>query len=89
MTPASSAAAIGSRGPSLFDDLVRREAPVRPAPVERRICSDGGRLTLERRVASVWEGLLAAGVAECPMCLRGMEWSGGEGRCRECGSVLR
>ena len=30
-------------------------------------CSDGGRLTLEQRLDGVWEGLHAAGVADCPV----------------------
>ena len=31
-------------------------------------CSDGGRLTLEQRLDGVWEGLHAAGAADCPVC---------------------
>jgi hypothetical protein len=33
-----------------------------------RNSSDGGRLTLEQKLASVWEGLRAGGAAECPVC---------------------
>jgi ribosomal protein S27AE len=51
--------------------------------------SDGGRLTLEQRLDRVWEGLLAAGAAECPMCGSAMERSGDAGRCGGCGTTLR
>jgi hypothetical protein len=50
--------------------------------------SDGGRLTLEQRLDRVWEGLLAAGAAECPLCGGEMERSGAVGRCGDCGSKL-
>jgi hypothetical protein len=56
---------------------------------ERSIRSDGGRLTLEQRLEGVWEGLHAAGVADCPMCGSRMEGAGdGTGSCGGCGSVL-
>jgi hypothetical protein len=56
---------------------------------ERSICSDGGRLTLEQRLDGVWEGLHAAGVAECPVCGGRMEDDGGDaGSCGGCGSSL-
>jgi hypothetical protein len=48
-------------------------------------CSDGGRLTLEQRLDGVWEGLRAAGVAECPICAGRMDASG---RCGACGTTL-
>ena len=48
-------------------------------------CSDGGRLTLEQLLDGVWEGLRAAGVAECPICAGRMEAGG---RCGGCGSTL-
>jgi hypothetical protein len=52
-------------------------------------CSDGGRLTLEQRLDGVWEGLRAAGVAECPVCAHRMDAVGdGVGRCSECGTTL-
>ena len=50
----------------------------------------GGRLTLEQRLDSVWEGLHAGGAPACPVCgaelgrLAGAEAS----RCSGCGSVL-
>ena len=56
---------------------------------ERSNCSDGGRLTLEQRLDGVWEGLHAAGVADCPVCGAEMEGDGdGAGRCGGCGSSL-
>jgi hypothetical protein len=55
---------------------------------ERLRHSDGGRLTLEQRLESVWEGLSAAGVAECPLCGSRMERAGDHGRCGGCGSTL-
>ena len=50
--------------------------------------SDGGRLTLEQRLDRVWEGLLAAGAAECPLCGGDMERAAGAGRCGDCGTKL-
>ena len=57
---------------------------------ERVLCSsDGGRLTLEQRLDGVWEGLHAAGVADCPVCGAQMEGAGnGVARCGGCGSTL-
>ena len=55
---------------------------------ERLRRSDGGRLTLEQRLDRVWEGLLAAGAAECPMCGAEMERTGDAGRCGDCGTTL-
>ena len=50
--------------------------------------SDGGRLTLEQRLDRVWEGLAAAGVAECPLCRSEMEHTAEGGRCTSCGTTL-
>jgi hypothetical protein len=50
--------------------------------------SDGGGLTLGRKLDSVWEGLHAAGAAGCPVCGARMERSGGVGSCGGCGSTL-
>jgi hypothetical protein len=79
--------------PSVADD--GREASrsnervkARGRRVERRPCAGGGRLTLEQRLESVWEGLLAAGAAECPLCRGPMEAAAGGGRCGDCGSTL-
>jgi hypothetical protein len=52
-------------------------------------CSDGGRLTLEQRLDGVWEGLRAAGVADCPVCGSRMDAvADGAGRCGGCGTTL-
>ena len=48
----------------------------------------GGRLTLEQRLDRVWEGLTAAGAAECPLCGAEMPRAGDEGRCEGCGTTL-
>ncbi len=68
------------RGGPDGDALRRRLAghPARP---------DGGRLTLEQRLDSVWEGLRAGGAAECPVC-HGRMAGPGPGRCGDCGSAL-
>ena len=78
----SAAVATRRRGPqlALVAERARRE---------RSICSDGGRLTLEQRLDGVWEGLHAAGVADCPVCGARMEGTReGNGRCGGCGSTL-
>jgi hypothetical protein len=70
-----------SRGGPDGDALRRRLAghPARPV--------GGGRLTLEQRLDSVWEGLRADGAAECPVCRGRMEGSA-PARCQDCGSEL-
>jgi hypothetical protein len=56
---------------------------------ERLRRSDGGRLTLEQRLDRVWEGLTAAGAAECPMCGAAMHRAtAGAGSCTGCGTTL-
>jgi len=63
-------------------DAMRRRLVGHPArPV------GGGRLTLEQRLDSVWEGLRADGAAECPVCHGRMEGPG-PARCHDCGSTL-
>jgi hypothetical protein len=75
---------------ALVPERTRREGfDVERLRRERSNCSDGGRLTLEQRLDGVWEGLHAAGVAECPVCGGRMEDDGGDsGRCGGCGSSL-
>ena len=51
--------------------------------------SDGSGLTLEQRLDSVWEGLLAAGAAGCPVCGARMQRLGATGSCGGCGSTLQ
>jgi hypothetical protein len=50
----------------------------------RRPCPGGSRLTLEQQLVSVWEGLLATGAAECPVCGGRLEQEGEHGRCGGC-----
>ena len=65
-----------ARAPETFD--------LRPEP------AGGGRLTLEQRLDGVWEGLLAAGAAECPLCTERMGVrQDGVAECRSCASTLR
>ena len=61
----------------LDPEHLRRSGPVRQP--------DGGRLTLEQLLDGVWEGLRAAGVANCPVCERGRMTPSG---CDGCGSRL-
>ncbi len=44
--------------------------------------------TLGDVVTGAWEGLLAAGSADCPLCGQQMEMREGAGRCKGCGSIL-
>lgn len=85
----------------LFDDLRRAEPgpepgqraePAVPGSAsergERGPRSGGDRLTLEQHLERIWEGLLAAGAAECPICLSRMEASGQAAVCESCGTAL-
>ena len=93
MTPATATAWVANRlaqawgeGSALRGapdgDAMRRRLAGHPArPV------GGGRLTLEQRLDSVWEGLRADGAAECPVCDGRMEGSS-PARCHDCGSEL-
>jgi hypothetical protein len=92
VTPA--AAPAPARQMSLAADVVRRDTrePRRDARTSARRqpigCSDGDRPTLEQHVSRVWEGLLAAGVADCPVCGAEMRREGDAGQCGGCGTVL-
>jgi hypothetical protein len=61
------------------------------AALRRLAAARGGRLTLERRLGEVWEGLAADGAAECPLC-RGLmarpAGAAGPACCQDCGSAL-
>ena len=54
----------------------------------------GGEPTLDELIAGVWEGLVAHGVVECPVCgeemapVYGAQARPIAGRCRGCGSEL-
>lgn len=61
-----------------------RRRPNEAAHGERSL--GGGRLTLEQKLASVWEGLHAAGTASCPVCRDEMHRHGDGGRCAGCGT---
>lgn len=64
--------------------LGRTDGPAAARPLER---SNGGRLTLEQRLDSVWEGLHAEGAAECPVCRGRMEGLDAT-HCTDCGSQI-
>jgi tRNA(Ile2) C34 agmatinyltransferase TiaS len=87
-----SAVATRRRGKqlALVTERPRREAfDLERLRRDRSICSDGGRLTLEQRLEGVWEGLHAAGVADCPLCGGRMEDTGEDtGRCGGCGTAI-
>jgi hypothetical protein len=67
--------------PDVAEETAVRALSEHPVP-------GGGRLTLEQWLSSVWEGLVAAGDAACPVCGGGMERRLGEGRCGRCGTRL-
>ena len=79
MTPSALAAPFAL---STEQDFALREEHEEPR------FSDGGGLTLGRQLDSVWEGLLAAGAAGCPVCGARMVRAAGAGRCASCGSGL-
>jgi hypothetical protein len=90
MTPV---AQIPSRRlPQLRLDFETRRRPsadvVRTKPRQRSQCADGNRLTLGQSLDGVWEGLVAVGAADCPMCGTRMERSGTGGSCGGCGTTL-
>jgi hypothetical protein len=79
--------AVATAAPRQLDrlgDLHVSGADGDPRPSAHR--SDGDRLTLEQRLALAWEGLRAAGAADCPVCESTR--IGRDGRCGACGSVL-
>lgn len=86
---------------ALFDDLRRAEPGTDPGgraePAarepgsergERGPRSGGDRLMLEDLLERTWEGLLAAGAAECPLCEGRLELFDDRGECGTCGAVL-
>jgi hypothetical protein len=50
--------------------------------------SGGRKLTLDERISRVWEGILATGTADCPVCRGPMERMGGVARCFTCKTTL-
>jgi hypothetical protein len=75
-----------------FESGRRRPAVdfTRTKPRQRSQCADGNRLTLGQSLDSVWEGLVAVGAADCPMCGTRMERAGEDagGSCGGCGTTL-
>jgi hypothetical protein len=60
-----------------------------PLPAAPENCGTrGSGLTLDERLSGVWEGLLAAGFADCPLCGGRMEHDGERGRCPDCRTTL-
>ena len=51
--------------------------------------SGGPVLTLDERMSKVWEGILATGAVDCPVCRGRMERMGDTGRCLRCNTVIR
>ena len=68
----------------------RQESSLGAVRLDASDAHAGGRLTLEQRLDSVWEGLQAGGAPDCPVCqaelgpLAGADAS----RCGRCGSIL-
>jgi len=72
------------------EDTVPTSLPTGPreAGHEPHPRSGGDRLTLEASLERIWEGLLAAGAAECPICGGALEWSRHGGACSGCDSRI-
>lgn len=64
------------------------EPPPREVAEAWRRPPGGEQPTLGDIVARAWEGLLVAGVADCPVCGDRMERVAEACRCRACGSKL-
>jgi hypothetical protein len=58
------------------------------APAPENCGTRGSRLSLDERLSGVWEDLLAAGFADCPLCGGRMERDGETGRCEDCETTL-
>jgi hypothetical protein len=50
--------------------------------------SGGPVLTLDERISKVWEGILATGAVDCPVCRGRMERMGEVARCFSCKTTL-
>jgi hypothetical protein len=86
---------VKDAGPKRYVDIARPEdAEQRRLAGVRIGCSDGEGPTLEAMISGVWEGLLAAGVADCPVCGAEMKREGAAGSegpgaaCTACGTKL-
>ena len=81
MTPVAAVASLRRRPPAR-----RRPDSAVAGRAQRPL---GGRLTLADKLASIWEGLHADGVAQCPVCHGPMQRSAaGDGECTRCGTRL-
>jgi hypothetical protein len=88
MTPVASLPTRRLRQLRLDSELGRRSLIDTARSHRRPQCTDGGRLTLEESLTSVWEGLLAVGAADCVVCGATMRRNGQAGECAGCGSRL-
>jgi len=81
-------AALTERPRRLFADLPSNLGGADVRHLSRR--SDGGGLTLGRKLDRVWEGLHAAGATECPLCEGKLASvaDGSRGRCGDCGTTI-
>jgi hypothetical protein len=91
-----------TRQSPLFDDLRRAlpgsppgppdPEPGSPGPAtargERDPRSGGDSVSLEAHLERVWEDLLAAGAAECPLCSGALRADEEHVACESCGSTL-
>lgn len=80
----------GGERPSGAEGERRPPANHLPAASPPGTRSPSGRLTLERELERIWEGLTATGAAACPLCGAELRREPGTaaGRCGGCGSVL-
>ena len=88
MTPVASLPTRRLRQLRLDTEPARRSLIETARSPRRAPCSDGSRLTLEQSLASVWEGLLAVGAADCLVCGAQMERRDGSGVCHGCGTRI-
>jgi hypothetical protein len=90
MTPVASLPTRRLRQLRLDTELGRRSLieTARASHERRPQCSDGSGLTLERKLDSVWEGLLTVGAADCLVCGSSMERRGDSGVCGGCGTRI-
>ena len=88
MTPVASLPTRRLRQLRLDTEPGRRSLIETARPPRRVQCTDGSRLTLEQSLASVWEGLLAVGAADCLVCGAQMERRGSAGECVSCGTKI-
>jgi hypothetical protein len=69
-------------------ELRARAGSRRGARRQHRNRSGGELLTFEGKLSKTWEGLLATGAAECPVCSGAMSRADQACVCAGCGSAL-